>query len=99
MQFAVTGYDGTDSEAPARRMAARPSHIKLGDEMRDKGELLFAVALLDSADRMIGSICIVDFPSRGKLDEWLAKEPYVTSKVWQKIDIQPCRVGPSFIKA
>ena len=98
MQFAVIGYDATDGEAQARRQAARPSHIKLGDQMRDRGELLFAVALLNASDQMIGSICIVEFPSRSKLDEWLKVEPYVTGNVWEKIDVQPCRVGPSFAK-
>ena len=25
-------------------------------------------------------------------------EPYVTGKVWEKIEIKPCKVGPMFLK-
>jgi len=41
---------------------------------------------------MNGSIYIVDFLSRKELDKWLKVEPYVTGKVWEKIDIIPCKV-------
>ena len=41
MQFLVIGHDGTDAAALGRRMAAREAHIRLGDQMRDKGELLY----------------------------------------------------------
>jgi uncharacterized protein len=98
MQFVVTAHDGKDKEATNRRQAARPKHIALGDQMRDSGELLYAVAILDESDKMVGSICIVEFPSRHQLDAWLKMEPYVTGKVWEKIEIQGCRVGPSFAK-
>jgi hypothetical protein len=27
----------------------------------------------------------------------LQTEPYVTGGVWQSIDVEPCRVGPSFV--
>ena len=96
MQFVVTGRDGNDPDALARRLAARAAHLKLGDEMRARGEALFGVAILDADQKMIGSIYVVDFPTREKLEEWLAIEPYVAGKVWQTIDVQPCRVGPSF---
>jgi len=98
MQFVVTGQDGVDGRALERRMAARAEHIRVGDEMRDRGELLFAVALLDSKEQMVGSVLIVDFPSRERLEEWLAVEPYVTGKVWEHIEVEPCRVGPSFTR-
>jgi uncharacterized protein YciI len=99
MQFIVTGYDGSDVQALDRRMAVREAHIRAGDQMRDRGELLYAVALLNDEDKMTGSVCIVEFPSRAELDQWLNVEPYVTGKVWQKIEIRPCRVGPSFAKS
>lgn len=97
MQFLVLGYDGTDDEALARRMAVREAHIALGDKMRDAGEMLYGAAILDDGGKMIGSVLICDFTSREKLDEWLKHEPYVTGNVWQRIEIQHCRVGPSFV--
>ena len=39
---------------------------------------------------------IYDFPSRTGLEEVLKKEPYVVGKVWQKTEIVPCTIGPSF---
>jgi uncharacterized protein YciI len=96
MQFLVTGHDGTDAKALERRMAAREAHIKLGDQLAASGNLLFAVAILDAEGKMIGSSLVTDFPSRAELDAWLTIEPYVTGHVWQEIDVQPCRVGPSF---
>jgi uncharacterized protein YciI len=96
MQFLVIGYDGKDNEALTRRLAVREAHIALGDKMRDEGKMLYGAAILDDAEKMIGSVLIVDFDSRNELDQWLKEEPYVTGNVWQKIDIQKCKVGPSF---
>lgn len=41
---------------------------------------------------------IFDFPSKKELDEYLKTEPYVVHKVWEKIEILPGQIGPSFIK-
>lgn len=97
MQFLVLGYDGTDENALARRMSVREKHIALGDKMRDEGKMLYGAAILDDQDKMIGSVLIVDFDSREELDNWLKYEPYVTGEVWKKIEVQKCKVGPSFV--
>jgi uncharacterized protein len=96
MQFLVIGYDGTDEQALSRRLAVRENHIARNDELRDEGKLLYGVAILDDGGKMIGSVLIYEFDSRNELDEWLKLEPYVTGNVWQKIEIQHCRVGPTF---
>ena len=97
MEFLITAYDGTDSEAMSRRMAARSAHLELGNEMLAAGTLLFAAAILDEGDNMIGSSMVVDFPSRSEVDEWLKIEPYVTGSVWEKIEVKKCRPGPAFV--
>lgn len=99
MQFLVIGYDGTDAEALNRRLSARPAHVALGDRMRADGKMLYGVAILDNNDKMIGSVLICEFSSREELDEWLKIEPYVTGKVWEKIEVKHCKVGPSFVTA
>ncbi len=99
MQYLLIAYDGTDPEAPSRRMAARPAHLELGAKLRDEGKLLFGIAILDGTEKMIGSMFVGEFASRAELDQWLAIEPYVTGGVWKQIEVQPCRVGPSFVKA
>jgi uncharacterized protein YciI len=96
MQFLVIGYDGTDEQALSRRMAVREKHISLGDKMRDAGKMLYGAAILDDDDKMIGSVLICQFDSKAELDQWLKLEPYVIGGVWQKIEVKPCKVGPSF---
>ncbi len=98
MQFLVIAHDGDDPDAMKRRMAAREAHLRLGDQMRDRGELLYGVAILDEDERMVGSVYVLDFPSREELNAWLEVEPYVTGRVWERTEIRPCRVGPSFAK-
>jgi uncharacterized protein YciI len=98
MQFVIIGRDGTDEKALERRMAARESHIALGNSMREQGKALYGVAILDEKDKMVGSVYICDFESREELDQWLKEEPYVTGNVWQNIEIEKCKVGPSFAK-
>lgn len=96
MQFLIIGRDGNDEQALARRLAVRDAHIALGDKMRDAGKMLYGAAILDDNDKMVGSILVCDFESRAELDQWLKEEPYVTGDVWRKIDIEKCKVGPSF---
>lgn len=96
MQFIVTGYDGKDDKALERRLAARDEHVKLIDIMKKEKKFLYAAALLDENEKMIGSMIVVDFPTREALDEWLKIEPYVKGDVWKEIDIKPCKVPPAF---
>lgn len=97
MQFMILAYDGTDPEAINRRLKVRPAHIALGDKMVASGQMLYGVALKEK-ELMIGSMMIVDFPTREELDKWLEIEPYITGDVWREITITPCQVGPSFLK-
>jgi uncharacterized protein YciI len=96
MQFLVIGHDGTDEHALSRRMAVREAHIALGDKLRDAGKMLYGAAILDDHGKMTGSVLICEFDSRAELDQWLKEEPYVKGDVWKEIEVQPCKVGPSF---
>ena len=96
MQYIVIAHDSPAEGTLERRLASRPAHIELGDRMRAEGKLLFAVALLDEQERMVGSVMICDFRTRLELDQWLEIEPYVVGGVWDKVDVQMCKVGPSF---
>jgi hypothetical protein len=98
MQFVVIGRDGKDKDALARRMAARPRHAELGDEMERKGTLLYRLATLDEAGNMDGSVLVVDLPSRSELDAWLKDEPYVVGKVWKQVEVHACKVIPRLPK-
>lgn len=98
MQFAVIARDFEDGGAIERRTACRAAHLAHGDEMRRQGQLLYAVAMLDESEKMVGSIMIVDFPAKDDLDCWLKVEPYIVGRVWEKVEITRCRVGPSFVQ-
>lgn len=94
MQFMVIGYDGTDPDALARRMAVREAHLQSGKELYASGKWLYAAGILNEAGTLIGSMIICDFPSREELEQqWLEKEPYITGKVWQKVDIHRVQVA------
>ena len=96
MQFLIIAYDGEDEDALSRRLAAREGHLAACAAGLKAGEHLVGAALLDAVGKMRGSAMIVEYPSRKELDEWLAKEPYVTGNVWKKIEVIPCKVGPAF---
>lgn len=97
MQYLILAYDYKDKEALNRRMRTREAHIELGDQLRSEGKLIFGVAILNDERTMIGSMLVAEFENREKLDEWLKVEPYVTGNVWEKIEVKPCKVGPSFV--
>ena len=92
MQFVVIAYDGSDAGAQDRRLAARGAHLENARRMREEGTLLTGGAILDDRGAMIGSVLVVDFPSRTGLDAWLASDPYVTGDVWRKVEARPFRV-------
>jgi len=98
MQFLLLAYDATDSDALTRRMANREAHLATIDRYRTAGNMHIGAAICDDAGKMIGSCIICEFPSRVELDIWLAEEPYLTGKVWERTEITECRIGPSFLK-
>jgi uncharacterized protein len=90
MQFLIIGLDGTGKEAKERRLAVRDEHIVLGNELLKSGNMWYGAALLDDRGEMKGSMLMMNFKSEKELNEWLEKEPYVTSKVWEDITIHKC---------
>lgn len=73
-------------------MAARQAHIDLGEQLRKAGNMWYGAALWNDAQQMIGSMLLMDFPTEKELQEWLDREPYVTGKVWDQLEIQKCNV-------
>lgn len=93
MQFLLIGYDGTDPEAPDRRMKVRGEHLEKIEILKNDSKCLAGGAILDENGKMIGSMIIYEFPDRNALDEQLKDEPYFTKGVWQKVEIQPFRLA------
>jgi uncharacterized protein YciI len=98
MQFVLIGRDADDADARSRRMAAREAHLAGCAALREKGVLLYAAALLsdDEQQKMVGSMLVMDWPSRADLDAWLKEEPYIKGDVWRKVEINPCKLAPGF---
>ena len=80
-----------DKEAPARRAVVRLEHIALGDDLVASGNMWYGAAIFDDEGKMKGSMLMMDFPSEAEFREWLGKEPYVTGKVWEKIEVHKCK--------
>ena len=81
MQFQITAYDGTDSDALSRRRAVRPQHLENIQKVKENGRVICAGGLTAEDGHLIGSFLIMEFESREKLDEYLKTEPYVTANV------------------
>jgi hypothetical protein len=94
MQFVVTAFDYTDSDALTRRMNQREAHLSGVRELIAAGHFLSGGALLDDAGKMIGSSLHMEFPDRAALDAQLAKDPYTSGKVWEKIEVRPLKLVP-----
>lgn len=99
MDFLILAYDGTDAGALDRRMAAREAHLAGVRPMVSDGRMRIGGAILDDAGRMIGSMTVVSFPDRASVDAWLAADPYVTQKVWQRVEVLPFRVAVQGVPA
>jgi len=93
MQYLVIAHDGSDAEAPARRQRCRADHLAGIAKLKSAGHVLFGGAILDDQGNMIGSVGVFEFPDRTHLDAWLAQDPYVTGRVWQKISVHPYRLA------
>jgi uncharacterized protein YciI len=93
MQFLLIAYDGTDTDALARRMKVRPDHLENVELLKKTGEFLFGGAILNEEGMMTGSMIVYDFPDKKALDEMLKMEPYITGGVWEKVVIHPYRLA------
>ncbi|MBE6021051.1 MAG: hypothetical protein E7228_04850 [Clostridiales bacterium] len=90
MYFKINAYDGTDKDALSRRKNARPRHLQNMIRVMQTYSIPCAGGILNDEGTPIGSYLIMEFPSREDLDKYLENEPYVTEKVWEKIEIEIC---------
>jgi len=91
MTFLVLGYDGADAEAPARRAAARSAHLATAQRLKTAGHFLEGGAIVDDAGKMVGSMLLMEFPTRAELDAWLVSDAYSVGGVWKDVTVRPFR--------
>jgi len=90
MAFAVIAHDYPD--ALERRMACREQHLGRLKGLAERGLFLGGGVLLDEGGKMIGSNVHLGFERREELEAWLKDEPYVSEKVWEKVEIREIRI-------
>jgi len=96
MEYVIIAYDGTDEGVLERRLSVREEHLALGAELKAAGKMLYGGAMLNESDKMIGSVIICNFESKAELDDYMKREPYISHKVWQKVEVQKFRVPPMY---
>ena len=93
MWYVIRGYD-RPAALDARR-AARPAHLERLVALRDAGRLLTAGPLpaIDSPDPgpagFQGSLLILEFASLADAEAWAAADPYVTTGVFERVEVAP----------
>ena len=92
-QYIVYAWDGTDEQALERRMNARSAHFDNSRRIKANGNFIVGGAILNDEGKMIGSTMVVQFETKEELQQWVDTEPYITGKVWKKIDIRPFKVA------
>lgn len=91
MNFLIIAHDFRDAEALLRRRQHRPAHIEGVKRMKTAGTFVEGGAVLDDEGRVVGSMVLVDFPSRSEVDAWLAADPYTTGQVWEHVTVRAFR--------
>jgi hypothetical protein len=97
MHYLIIAHDGSDENALERRLAVRERHFGSITKLKEEGKALYGAALIDDKGIMKGSMLIMNFESQDELEHYLATEPYITGKVWQTVDVKPCRVPELFL--
>src|SRR5438132_9988921 len=96
MQFFVIAVDNEDEAVSTARTRAKADHLAVSAGAIGRGQILLEVDILDHGQNVRGSAMLVDFPSLDAVDNWIAREPYVTEKAWSKVEVYPCRIGTRF---
>lgn len=94
MNYLVIGRDYPDGFD--RRQQQRAAHLEGAKKLKEEGKLLYAVALIE-AGKMKGSVMVFDFPTEAEFNEWKENEPYITGKVWDRVEVTECAIPPLFL--
>jgi uncharacterized protein YciI len=85
MHYAIVAYDKPN--ALAKRMAARPEHLKHLETLGDR--LLLAGPFLDENGDMAGSFMVIEAGSQEEAEAIYAKDPFMVQGVFDSITIKP----------
>lgn len=81
--FVIIGYDAPD--AKKKRPQHRPAHLRHLEPLAAAGKVLLAGPFTDGS----GSLIVVDAASRAAVWELVARDPYVTNGVFNRVEVKP----------
>ena len=89
MLVLVIAKDGTDPDAPARRLSVREAHLEGARALAADGTLHLGGALHDEAGGMIGSALIVEAEHTAAVRALLEADVYHRGGVWRSYEVHP----------
>jgi uncharacterized protein YciI len=92
-QFLILADDYKDPDALTRRLSVRENHLQRMREERTKGKFIVGGAKLNDQGDMHGSMLVVQLENEDAVKQWIEEDPYVTGKVWEKIEILSFRIA------
>jgi uncharacterized protein len=67
------------------RRAHREAHLGY---LRDTGVVVQAGPFLDGAGEMVGSLVVIDVPTRAEAEDWAAGDPYARAGLFETVEIR-----------
>ncbi len=83
MLYVIIGHDAP--EAREKRPRVRPAHLKHLEPLAQAGRIRLAGRLLD----LTGSLIVLEAGSLAEAWEIVARDPYVTEGVFNRVDVKP----------
>ena len=83
MLYVIIGHDAP--EARDKRPQVRPAHLKHLEPLAQAGRIRMAGRLLD----LTGSLIVLEAGSLAEAWEIVARDPYVTEGVFNRVDVKP----------
>ena len=93
MGYVIIAWDGTDKDAPDRRVAARDRHLEVITRWAKEGRLNLGFPTFRPDGSTAGSIMFLDEDEVG-VKEYLSEEPFAREGVWQSYQARPFRIAP-----
>ena len=88
MNYYALFYEVVD-DFVARRASFRQEHLRLANEARERGEIVFAGALAEPADR---ALIVFRAADKSNAEAFARKDPYVVNGLVKKWEVRPWNV-------
>ena len=92
-QYLVLATDFTDEDCLERRMNVRTAHLERMKSEKSAGNFITGGARLDEYGNMNGSMLVIELENVEIAKTWIENDPYMTGKVWDKIEVIPFRLA------